>query len=69
MMAETSTPFKPCIIVHGGAGNISISRRGQVLCAVKEAVKIGNRVLLEVRFTLSNAVQPGKVLNGLNAQQ
>ena len=49
-MAETSIPFKPCIIVHGGAGNIPISRREQVLCAVKEAVKIGYHVLLEVRF-------------------
>lgn len=50
-MAETITTFKPCIIVHGGAGNISISRREQVLCAVKEAVKIGYCVLLEVRLT------------------
>ena len=50
-MAETSVPFTPCIIVHGGAGNIPISRRDQVLCAIREAVKIGYRVLLEVRFT------------------
>lgn len=50
-MPETRTPFKPCIIVHGGAGNISTSRREQVLCAVTEAVKIGYGVLLEVRFT------------------
>ena len=48
-MAETNIPFKPCIIVHGGAGNIPIPRREPVLCAVTEAVKIGYRVLLEVR--------------------
>ena len=60
-MAETSKPLKPCIIVHGGAGNIPIARREQVLCAVKEAVKIGYRVLQEVRFTRLTRLYPEAV--------
>lgn len=48
-MAETNIPFKPCIIVHGGAGNVPMSKRKPALCAVKEAARIGYHVLLEVR--------------------
>ena len=43
---------KPCIIVHGGAGTISSARRISSLSAVKEAVKAGYNVLLEVRSSL-----------------
>jgi len=68
-MAETRTPFKPCIIVHGGAGNISTSRREQVLCAVTEAVKIGYGVLLEGASALdaveaaTRSMEDSEVLN------
>jgi len=44
-MAETNLPFKPCIIVHGGAGTIPSWRRKSALCAVKEAVKTGYQML------------------------
>ncbi|XP_074616178.1 isoaspartyl peptidase/L-asparaginase-like [Acropora palmata] len=49
-MSEPTSPSKPCIIVHGGAGSISSSRSDlEVLCvlkAVKEAAQIGYQVLL-----------------------
>ena len=48
-MAETNLPFKPCIIVHGGAGTIPSWRRKSALCAVKEAVKTGYQMLTMVR--------------------
>lgn len=56
-MTETSLPFKPCIIVHGGAGSVPMSKRKPALCAVKEAARIGYHVLLEVRILI-----PGDIL-------
>ena len=47
-MAESHLSFKPCIIVHGGAGTIPLSRRNLALCAVKEAALAGHKVLQEV---------------------
>ena len=52
MTAQRKPSFKPCIIVHGGAGTISSARRISSLSAVKEAVKAGYHVLLEVRSSL-----------------
>ena len=52
MTAQRKPSFKPCIIVHGGAGTISSARRISSLSAVKEAVKAGYNVLLEVRSSL-----------------
>lgn len=46
---ETS---RPCIIVHGGAGEIPIPRRTSCLSAVKEAAKIGYLMLLEGKSAL-----------------
>lgn len=48
---QRKTSVKPCIIVHGGAGTILSARRISSLSAVKEAVKAGYNVLLEVRNT------------------
>ena len=47
-MAESNLSFKPCIIVHGGAGTIPLLRRNSALCAVKEAALAGYKVLQEV---------------------
>lgn len=46
-MDDISLPFNPCIIVHGGAGNVPFSCRSSSLCAVKEAVRTGYQVLLK----------------------
>ena len=51
-MDERNRPFKPCIIVHGGAGSVPLQRRKPAVCAVKEAVKTGYQVLLQVRKVL-----------------
>ena len=55
MAAQRKPSFKPCIIVHGGAGTISSARRISSLSAVKEAVKAGYNVLLEVRSSFNTA--------------
>ena len=57
MTAQRKRSFKPCIIVHGGAGTISSVRRISSLSVVKEAVKAGYNVLLEVSSSFKTAYQ------------
>ena len=47
-MSHSDETFRPCIIVHGGAGEIQIQRITPCLSAVKEAARIGYLTLLEV---------------------
>ena len=47
-MSHSDETSRPCIIVHGGAGEIQIQHRTPCLSAVKVAARIGYLTLLEV---------------------